>query len=444
MRQELSALLSLSWPVVLAEIGWVLMGIVDTISVGPLGPAAIGAVGTGSAIFMALMVFGMGVLFALDTFVARAFGAGHIDECHRWLVAGLWLAAGLAVVLTAAAWAVLALLPHSRIDEGVLALLRPYMAHLLWSVLPLLLYTVCRRYLQALHRVKPIMVAIVVANLVNALANWFLIYGPWGLPSFGVVGAAWATLLSRLLLLAWLVVVIGRMEWSLPAGMWQVPKRLDLRRCRRLLRQGIPAASQLLLEVGVFAAASVLAARISAEAAGAHQIVLQIAGFFFMVPLGLSAAAAVRVGHAVGRGDNTGARRAGWTALLLAAAVSLAVAALLVTVPRLLIGVFSSDHDVLTLGAMLLLVCALFQLFDAVQVVGTGALRGLGDTVTPMLLNLVAHWGVGLPLGYALCFWSGWGILGLWVGLAGGLALVGSAVTLAWHHVSRAPPLQVS
>ncbi len=439
MRREVRAMLSLAWPVILTEIGWIMMGVVDTIAVGPLGPAAIGAVGTGSGVFFALMVLGIGTLFALDTFVAQGFGAGHIEECHRWLIAGLWLAVALSALLMGVGFLLVLWTPSLGMAPDVLALLEPYLSTLMWSVPPLLLYTVFRRYLQALHLVKPVMIAIVVANLVNALANWILIYGHWGVPAFGVVGAAWATLASRILLMAWLWWVIVRIERVRPSGLHDVPFGPDARRMWRLARTGLPAAFQVMLEVGVFAAASVLAARISAEASGAHQIVLQIAGFFFMVPLGLSSAAAVRVGNAVGRGDRDGARLAGWTAVLLSTVVAAIVAALLIAVPQLFIGVFTSDSGVLTMGASLLLICAVFQPFDAVQAVGTGALRGLGDTTTPMLMNLVGHWGAGLPLAYLLCFTWGWGLTGLWVGLAAGLGLVGVAVVATWHVRSSAP-----
>ena len=439
MRREVNAMLSLAWPVVLTEIGWVMMGVVDTIAVGPLGPAAIGAVGTGSGIFFALMVFGIGTLFALDTFVAQGFGAGQIQECHRWLVAGLWLAALLAALLMTIGFLCVGWLPSLGMVPEVRDLLGPYLGGLLWSVFPLLLYTVFRRYLQAMHLVKPVMIAIVVANVVNALANWILIYGRFGVPEFGVVGAAWATLASRIVLMLALWWVVVRAERRSPSGLHDVPFGPDLARMWRLARHGMPAAFQVMLEVGVFAAASVLAARISPAAAGAHQIVLQIASFFFMVPLGLSSAAAVRVGNAVGRGDPEGARRAGWTAVVLGLVVATAVAAVLLTVAGLLLRTFTDDAAVLVMGVTLLAICAAFQPFDAAQGVATGALRGMGDTTTPMLLNLAGHWLVGLPLGYALCFTLAWGLVGLWIGLATGLLLVGVSVVLVWHWRSAMP-----
>jgi MATE family multidrug resistance protein len=437
MRRELHAMSSIAWPVILAEIGWVLMGIVDTMVVGPLGPAAIGAVGTGSTMFFAVMVLGIGTLFALDTFVAHSYGAGRLDECHRWLYTGLQLAMVMSVVLVALGLVGVRLLSWSGIQPEVLSLLQPYLTALLWSAPPLLCFTVLRRYLQAMNTVRPIMVAVIVANVINAGANIVLVYGYVGVPALGVVGSAYATLIARVCLavMFWWVVVERERQW--PSGLHDVPFRWAIEPMWRLVRLGAPAAFQIALEVGVFAAAAALAGRISASALAANQIVLNIAGFFFMVPFGLSSAAAVRVGQAMGRRDPGGVRRAGWSALGLALGFAVVVATLFVVVPGPFIRVFTNDPGVVQTGIVLLLVCAVFQPFDSFQSVSTGALRGLGDTRTPMLANLVGHWCLGLPLAYLLCFSRGWGVVGLWTGLSLGLVLIGSFLIVVWYRRSR-------
>ena len=431
-------MLRLALPVVGAEIGWVSMGLVDTLMVGPLGPAAIGAVGSGSIIFLAVMVVGFGTLYALDTFVSQSFGAGRVDDCHRWLFAGLQVAALLAVVLTALSLGVIAVLPRFGLHPSVLLLIRPYMLHLLWSVPPLLAYAVFRRYLQAMHVVRPVMYGLIAANLVNVGANWVLIYGRLGFPALGVVGAAYATVLSRLAVAAFLLGVIVYRERERPSGLHDVPFAWDPSRAWRIVRLGLPAAGQNLLEVGIFAMASALAGRITPAAVAAHQVVLNIVGFIFMVPFGLGSAAAVRVGHAIGRRDRHGARAAGWTALAIATGTMLASASLFALAPRWLVSLFTRDQDVIRLGVGLLLVAAIFQLFDGVQAVATGALRGLGNTHTPMMVNLVGHWMLGLPTAYLLCFRYGWGVQGLWMGLAFGLITTGTVLLGVWHRQSRA------
>ena len=207
---------------------------------------------------------------------------------------------------------------------------------------------------------------------------------------------------------------------------------------RRLLALGVPAASQLTLEVGVFAASTALAGRLAPIALAAHQIAIHIAALSFMVPLGISSAGAVRVGHAVGRADSAAAERAGWTAILLGAGFMACTAAAFILIPRVLMGAFTRDERVLQLGVSLLAVAAVFQLFDGIQGVATGVLRGLGDTRTPMLWNLVGHWFVGLPSGYVLCFVLGRGVIGLWWGLSIGLIICGVALLVVWARRIRA------
>ena len=430
-------MLRLAVPVAIAEIGWISMGIVDTVIVGPLGPAAIGAVGTGSTIFFGVVMLGMGTVLALDTFVAQSYGAGRIDECHRWLFAGLQLAAVLSVALIALSLVGVQLLGRAGIHPDVIVLLQPYLAALLWSVPPLLAYAVFRRYLQAMNAVRPVMITLVTANVINAIGNWVLVYGHWGAPALGVVGSAYATLGSRIYLAAGLFFAIWLREHRRPSGLHDVPFALDVARMWALARLGAHAALQLALEVGVFATVSAMAATIAPMAVAANQVVLNVVGFFFMVPLGISSAAAVRVGHAVGRRDPHGVKLAGWVALGLAATFAVAMSIAYLVAPQLLLRLFTSDATVLDLGATLLVICAAFQPFDAAQVVATGALRGLGDTRTPMLMNLGAHWCLGLPIAYVLCFRLHWGVTGLWTGLAASLMLIGVTLTMVWYLRSR-------
>jgi MATE family multidrug resistance protein len=442
MRRELSSMLRLALPVVVSELGWITMGIVDTIFVGPLGPAAIGAVGTGSTMFFTVMVLGMGTLLALDTFVAQSYGGGRVDECHRWLFAGLQLAAVLSVVLVAIGLAGVSLLGHAGIHPDIIVLLQPYLRTLMWSVPPLLAFTVFRRYLQAISSVRPTMVVLLAANLINAAGNWIFIYGHFGMPALGVQGSAYATLAARVFLAVALFVVIVRRERERPSGLHDVPFAIDPARMWELTRLGLPAAGQITLEVGVFATVSGLAARITPTALAANQIALNLAAFVFMVPYGLSSAAAVRVGQAVGRRDAAGVRLGGWAALALSCAFTVAASVVFVATPMPLLQIFTRDATVLATATTLLFVYAIFQPFDGFQTVCTGALRGLGDTRAPVLVNLVGHWLVGLPAGYLLCFQRGWGVTGLWTGLAVGLTVVGGALLGVWDRRSRMTPLR--
>ena len=412
------------------------MGLVDLAMVGRLGPAAIGAVGIGSVLCLAVVVFGIGMLLGLDTLVARAYGRGRLDECRRWLVQGAWLALLLALPLTLAGGAVAASLDRWGLAPAVERLTVPYFSIVLLSVLPLLLYTACRRYLQATGHATQVTAALVSANAINAAANWLLVFGHLGLPALGVNGAAWATCISRAYLASFLAVAVLLRARRRGTGAW--PRlRPERRRLRRLVALGWPAAAQVTLEFGVFAAVTALAGRLEAATLAAHQIVLNVASVTFMVPQGVGAAGAVRVGFSAGRRDPSGVRRAGWAALTLGAGFMGGAALCFVLAPLPILRLYTTDPAVIGAGVTLLLVAAFFQLFDGLQAVATGVLRGLGDTRTPMVSNLAGHWIVGLPVGYVLCFGAGWGIVGLWVGLSIGLTLVGAALVLIWWRRTR-------
>jgi MATE family multidrug resistance protein len=436
MKTEWKPMLVLAAPVVLAELGWVTMGIVDTLMVGRLGAHAIGAVGLASMLFFAVAVFAMGLLLGLDPLVAQAFGARRIDECHRWLIDGVWLCVFVAVPTVALLYLVRATLDVWGFPDDVLLLVRPYLGILNWSLPPLLLYVAFRRYLQAMNLVRPVMLALVSANVVNLLFNWILIFGHFGATALGVSGSAIATLLARIFMAAFLLLAIVQHEARVRPRLRDTPMGIDLPRLRRLFALGLPAAGQMVFEVGVFSAATALAGRVSADALAAHQIALNMAAFTFMVPFGIASAAAVRVGQAVGRRDPRGAMRAGWTALVIGVGFMACAAAVFLLFPVALMRAFTSDPAVVEIGVALLFVAAIFQLFDGLQGVVTGALRGASDTRTAMLWNLVGHWLVGLPLGYLLCFNRGYGVVGLWWGLSAGLVICGVALLIVWAHQS--------
>lgn len=425
-------MIRLALPVVMAELGWMAMGIVDTIMVGPLGPAAIATSGVSNSLQMAVAIFGMGILLGLDTLVSQSYGARRIEECHRWLFHGIVLAVALVAPLVGIALALLGAVPAMGFHPTVEPLVERYYAILLWSTVPLLFYAVFRRYLQATQAVTAVMLALVSANIVNAIGNWAFIYGHLGLPALGVRGSAVATLFARTYMAIFLLVAVLWHDRRRGTGLWRAPRRIERQRLRRLISLGLPAAGTITLEVGVFAAATALAGRLDPIATAAHQIALNIAAVSFMIPLGLASAGAVRVGHAVGAGRPRAAAAAGWTAIALGVAFMASAAVLFVVMPDVLIGAFTRDAAVLALGATLLRVAAVFQLFDGVQGVATGVLRGLGDTRTPMITNLAGHWIFGLPVGYLLCFTFGFGAIGLWIGLSTGLIVAGVILLWVW------------
>ena len=430
-------MVTLAVPVVLSELGWMAMGVVDTIMVGRLGPAAIGAVALGNAICYTPSIFGVGLMLGLDTLVAQAYGRNDHDECHRWLAQGVYLACIAAVPIMVGIWLASIAFGHFGIAPEVAGPASGYLRLLNWGTLPLLLYGATRRYLQGVGQVRVITVTYVLANLVNWSGNWVLIYGKLGFPALGVNGSAISTAFARVPMAAALLGFAWRYERARGHPLfhhWAAPQAARL---KRLLQLGAPAAGQILLEVGAWNLATLSAGYLTPVALATHQIVLNYASVTYMVPLGISAAAAVSVGHAVGAGDAARARRAGWMALGLGTSFMLLAALMFLLWPRPLIELFSRDPRVLAVGPGLLGIVAAFEIFDGIQTVSTGALRGLGETQAPMWANLVGYWVLGLPLGFFLCFGLKWGIYGLWIGLTLALIVIASALLLRWRRDAR-------
>jgi MATE family multidrug resistance protein len=437
LSRELRAMVTLAVPVVLSELGWMAMGVVDTIMVGRLGPAAIGAVALGNAICYTPSIFGVGLMLGLDTLVAQAYGRNDHDECHRWLAQGVYLACIAAVPIMVGIWLASIAFGHFGIAAEVAGPASGYLRLLNWGTLPLLLYGATRRYLQGVGQVRVITVTYVLANLVNWSGNWVLIYGKLGFPALGVNGSAISTAFARVTMAAALLGFAWRYERGRGHPLfhhWAAPQA---ERLKRLLQLGAPAAGQILLEVGAWNLATLSAGYLTPVALATHQIVLNYASVTYMVPLGISAAAAVSVGHAVGAGDAARARRAGWMALGLGTSFMLLAALMFLLWPRPLIELFSSDPRVLAVGPALLGIVAAFEIFDGIQTVSTGALRGLGETHAPMWANFVGYWVLGLPLGFFLCFGLGWGIYGLWIGLTLALIVIALALLLRWRRDAR-------
>ncbi len=421
---DLRRLLALALPIVVVQVGMMAMGVVDSILLGHLSAADLAAGALGNLYFFGVCGLGMGTLFALDPIVAQAVGAGDPEGVARGMQRGLVLALAIAGVTS------LGFLPARQAfvwlgqPADVVPRAAGYALGCIPGVLPFYGFIVLRQSLQAMGRMAPIVWTIVVANLFNLVLAWALIFGHLGAPGLGAAGAAWATSAARwsmvvtLLALGWrdLVPHLGRFRRA----------ALEAGPLARMLRLGVPIGVQFQLEMGVFSVVALLMGRIGTEAMAAHQIAINIASLTFMVPLGISGAAAVLVGQAVGAGDPGGARRGAVAALATGAAFMLGSALVLLLVPGALAGVYSREAAVLRVAVVLIPIAGVFQVFDGLQVVSIGVLRGVGDTRAPMIVNVLGFWLLGLPVSLALAFRAGLGPAGLWWGLVAGLIVVAS------------------
>lgn len=416
------SLLRLAGPIVLVQVGAMLMGVVDTVMVGHVSPQALASTALGNMYFFAISIFGMGVLFAIDPVVSQALGARDDLAVQRGLQRGLVLSLLLTVPITLLLLTVGPVLALARQPPDVIPDAIGYVHRTALSVWPFYVFVALRQTLQAHRRVSAIVFTVVIANLVNAALNYLWIFGELGFPAMGVLGSAWATTCSR-----WLMaILLLLLDWHTFGRHLQsiAPNLLDLKPLLRMLKLGFPIGVQMVLEGGAFNIMALLMGWLGVVQVAAHQIALSLASLAFMVPLGVASAAAVVVGHAVGSGDADGVRRATRASLTIGAGFMLCTAALFIGAPKLLAGLYSRDAMVLGMAALLLPLAGLFQVFDGLQVVAIGLLRGLGDTRTPMIINVVGFWCIGIPVSLWLGFGRGHGAVGLWWGLVVGLVIV--------------------
>lgn len=425
LRQELSAAVRLAAPVALVQVGLMLMGVVDTIMLGHLSATALAAGTLGHIASIPLLIFGAGVLSALDPLVAQAHGAGD----HAAVVAHLQRGAVLALALTLPFGLLLANIePILRLlgqPEAVLGEAAAFARGLIWGLPAYFLFIAFRQTLQAMSVVRPTALAIVAGNVINLAANWTLIFGHLGFPALGVPGSAYSTSLARCAMFACLLWAARQALGDTLRG-WTARTReaLDLRRLLRLLRIGAPIGLHQSFEILFFVTLALLVGRMGVATLAGHQIAINLASLSFMLPLGIGGAAATRVGNAIGRQDMPGARNAATVCLTLGAGVAVACALVFALLPGPLARLYTRDSEVIAMAALLLPIAAAFQVFDGVQTVGAGILRGAADTTFPAALAFLGFWGLGLPAGLFLAYRAGQGAAGLWWGMTVGLAAV--------------------
>ncbi len=409
------------------------MGVVDTIIVGHFSGLALAATALGNLYFFGAIIFGMGVVMALDPIIAQAVGAGDEIGVSRGLQRGLALAVALTILASAIILPVSTVLHWLGQPPDLIPLAALYARICVPGIFPLFAFLVLRQTLQAQHQMRPIVLTIIVSNLVNAALDWTLVFGHLGFPPGGVAGAAWATMWSR-----WFM-VLAMLGTGWPSLRPHI-RLFELRAFERapLMRMfalGAPVGLNLQLEYSAFAAVGLLMGWLGIEQLAGHQVALNLAAFTFTVPLGIGAAAAVLVGNAIGRNDPDGARRHVGAALACGAAFMVVSALAFITIPNQLAALYTTQASVIILAAHLIPIAGIFQVFDGLQVVAGGVLRGAGDTRTPMVMSLVAFWIVMMPLSYLLGFHTSLGAVGLWYGLVFGLGSLAILLLSRIHHL---------
>lgn len=424
---EIRSLWRLAAPVIGVQLGMKAMEVVDTMMIGRVSEQSLAAVALGALYAWSFLIFAYGCLMALDPVLSQARGAEDSDALARGVQRGVVLAFILSLPAMAGFLCAEPLLRWLRQPPEIIPDAATYVATNTAGVFPFLLFIVFRVVLQSQDRLRRLLVVILVANAVNVLLNWCFVFGNLGFPAMGVRGVALATVIGRWLLAGALLVACWR---DLGPHLFPIaPGTFRRTAIGRLLRLGLPIGVHYQIELGAFAIVGLLMGWLGATEVAGHQIALSLSSLSFMVPMGISLAASVRVGHAVGRGDAVGMAQAARAALWVGSAVMVVSALAFLFAARQLAAAYTNTESVISVATDLIVLAGIFQIVDGAQVVAEGILRGVGDTKTAMWAKIAGFWVVGLPLGCLLTFAGDGGARGLWWGIVIGLALV--AVFLA-------------
>ncbi len=439
--RELRVLLSLSGPIIAAQITQSAMGFVDTIMSGRVSAVDLAAVAMGSSIWHPVFLFMLGVLMAVTPSVAHLHGAGRTSDIGHHVRQALLLGLAMGLLLILPLRCAEPLLLWLQVDPAAVPVTLAYLNGVSWGMPAIAGYFVLRHFSEALSYTRPSMLIGFVGLAFNLLANYMLIYGKFGLPALGGAGCGWATALTMWVMFLCMALTVQRGRVYGAAGVFAAWPRPERRELLQIVRLGLPIGCALFVETSIFAVIALLLGALGADTVAAHQICLSFATFIFMIPMSISSAIAVRVGHSLGESNFRNARRAAYTGIALTASLAIISATLCYLFPGPVAALYTENAAVAEMAAGLLMLGALFQVSDAIQVSTAGALRGYKDTKVPMILLIFAYWGVGFPLGYTLGLTGLWGeplgAAGFWIGLIAGLSVAAVLLSLRLRVISR-------
>lgn len=421
----------LAYPVVLSQLGHILVSVADSIMVGRLGTVPLAAASLANSIFTIVLVFGLGLSYSITPLVAAAHGRNNRKRISLLLINGLVVSTVMGVLLFLGSYLLSPLLYYLDQPEEVVALAIPFLNILFLSMIPLMVFQGYRQFAEGLSLTRQSMYISIFANALNVAGNYVLIYGKLGFPAYGMEGAAISTLFSRILMALTMAWYIRSSALLKPFRLRWKKKYLSLRHMWRIIRLGLPISVQMIFEMGAFSFSAIMIGWLGAKELAAHQIAINVAALTYMMASGIGAAATIRVGNLFGQGKIQEMRAAGLSSLIMAILFMSATGMILVLANDFIPTFYIQDPEVIELAAGLLLIAALFQVSDGVQVVGLGCLRGLEDVKIPSMVSLLAYWVLGLPIGYILCFKFHFGVNGIWTGLLIGLTI--AALLLYWR-----------
>ncbi|PSR52917.1 MATE family efflux transporter [Adhaeribacter arboris] len=426
----------LAYPVVLSQLGHILVTVCDSIMVGRTGTLPLAAASLGNSVFTLFMVWGLGISMGITPLIASADGRKNRRRISLLLFNGTLVCSILGVILFILGYSFAPYLYFLHQPPEVVRLAIPYLQILFCSLIPLMIFQGLRQFAEGLSLTRQSMYISVLANIVNFGLNYLLVFGNLGFPRLGLQGAATATLIARLMM----PVMMGMYIWRAPRFAeyrYKIQRKLiSFKHMRRIIQLGFPIALQMIFEMSAFSFSAIMIGWLGAKQLAAHQIAINVAAVTYMMASGIAAAATIRVSNELGRGRYQQMRQAGYSSILMAFMFMSVMAILLILGKSLIPLLYVSDIQVIQMAGGLLIIGALFQLSDGVQVVGLGALRGLEDVKVPGFISLLAYWIIGLPTGYFLCFHAGLGVNGIWLGLLTGLTIAACLLFLRFKKLS--------
>ena len=428
--------LLLAWPMMVGQIGQITVNFVDNVMVGKLGPTPLASVSLAVSIYISLFVLGMGISFALPPLIAAAHGENANRKISQFFKHSLLVNFAYALLsILVVQYVALPLLPHLGQDPEVVRLSRPYLTISAWTMIPLMIFQTFRCYSDGMSKTKPAMIAILIGNVLNIALNYMLIFGNWGAPKMGVPGAALGTLIARVFMIFLIIILL--IKWK---DLWQPIKTANYLKFSKIkiasiLKLGIPTGLQMFFEVSAFAGAAMIMGTLGAKPQAAHQIAINLASITFLICTGMGMAATIRVGNKLGQKDFQGIENAGISAIIQIVLFMILGAMFFIAFRNYLPLIYVEDAEVIKIASTLLILAALFQVSDGIQVVASGALRGLQDVTIPFVITFISYWLIGLPISYLSAHYFKIGPSGVWLGLVIGLTF--SALFLTVRFVNR-------
>ena len=437
IKESIKQTFHLAYPVIIGQLGIIMMGVVDSLMVGKLGAVPLAAAALVNSLFFLIIIIGLGVSQVVTPLVAISVGAKRFEQCGIYFRQSLLINLALGVLLVIIIYLFADILKYLNQPIAVVAYAEAYMKILSVSVFPLMLFQSYKQFIEGLSYTKPAMVVTLLANIVNVFGNWVFIFGKLGMPELGLDGAGISTLFCRVFMgLALMVYVMKKEKYKIYDVNFHF-RNINFPIIKKILRLGLPSGFQYFFEIGAFSFAIIMIGWLGAKQLAAHQIAINLASISYMAVLGISTAGGIRVGNAVGRQNIDEVRRAGFTALLSGSFIMITAGIIFILMRNLLPSLYIQDQKVIEIASSLLIIAALFQISDGVQAVGLGILRGLTDVKIPTMITFISYWIIGLPVGYLLGFNFKIGVLGIWIGLLLGLTSSALLLTYRFNRKSR-------